>query len=196
MRVAGCRYGLVLVEVVRSVEIDASCQEVWPAVIAFTPITEPPTGWFRFGIAYPLKAQIDGQGVGATRYCEFSTGAFVEPITTWQPPYRLAFEVSSQPSPMTELSPYRHIHPPHLDGFLASKRGEFRLVALPHNRMRLEGHTWYSVDMYPQAYWQMWSDHIIHAIHLRVLHHIRQEVTGNQEVVTRRMQSPRVGHGS
>jgi hypothetical protein len=43
--------------------------------------------------------------------------------------------------------------------------------------MRLEGHTWYSIDMYPQAYWQMWSDHIIHAIHLRVLNHIRKEVT-------------------
>lgn len=165
-----------VVEVVSSIEIAAPPHQVWPAVIGFSPITDPPTGLFRLGVAYPKSARIEGTGVGAIRYCEFSTGAFVEPITAWQPPHRLAFDVSSQPDPMTELSPYRHVHPPHLDGFLSSHRGEFRLTELAGNRTRLEGHTWYSIDMYPSPYWQFWSDRIIHAIHLRVLEHIRDEM--------------------
>lgn len=165
-------------EVASSVEIDAPCEQVWNEVIAFSPITAPPTGWFYWGIAYPIKARIEGHGVGATRYCEFSTGAFEEPITVWDAPYRLAFDVTKQPSPLTELSPYKHVHAPHLDGFLSSRRGEFRLIELPGDRTRLEGHTWYTVDLYPQLYWQAWSDNIIHSIHMRVLDHIREQAEG------------------
>ena len=119
-------------------------------------------------------SHIEGQGVGATRYCEFTTGAFVEPITVWDPPHRLAFDVTEQPAPMFELSPYRDIHPPHLDGFMRSNRGEFRLVALDDGRTRLEGRTWYEVEMFPQWYWTLWTDSIIHRIHLRVLHHVQR----------------------
>ncbi|GDY12422.1 hypothetical protein LBMAG53_13000 [Planctomycetota bacterium] len=40
--------------------------------------------------------------------------------------------------------------------------------------MRLEGRTWYSVEVHPQWYWRLWSDVIIHRIHRRVLDHIKQ----------------------
>jgi hypothetical protein len=75
---------------------------------------------------------------------------------------------------MTELSPYNDVHPPHLHGYLQSKRGEFRLIALDGNRTRLEGRTWYTFEMYPQWYWTAWSDLMIHQIHLRVLEHIQR----------------------
>ena len=160
-------------QVLTEIEIDASPEDVWQTVVAFPPLREKPGGLFRWGVAYPIQARIDGSGVGAVRYCEFSTGAFVEPITVWNPPERLAFDVTEQPDPMTELSPYRQIHPPHLEGFLRTERGEFRLVRLPDGRTRLEGRTWYSIDMHPVHYWQVWCDQIIHAIHQRVLQHIK-----------------------
>jgi len=108
------------------------------------------------------------------RHCEFSTGSFVEPITVWQPAERLAFDVAAQPPPMHELSPYRHVHPPHLDGYLRCRRGEFRLLPLAGGRTRLEGSTWYEFEMYPQDYWTLWSDAAIHRIHRRVLEHIKR----------------------
>jgi hypothetical protein len=111
--------------------------------------------------------------VGATRFCEFSTGAFVEPITAWDEPRRLAFNVTEQPDPLIELSPYGNLHPPHLHGTLRSTHGEFRLIELPGNRTRLEGRTWYKIDMYPHWYWTRWSDALIHCIHERVLSHIQ-----------------------
>jgi len=158
-------------EVVSAIEVEAPPDVVWRHVVAF-PDLPPPDGIFALGIACPLRARIVGEGVGATRYCEFTTGDFVEPITVWDPPRRLAFDVASQPPAMRELSPWPDIHAPHLDGYLRSRRGEFRLVALPGGRTRLEGSTWYQVEVHPQAYWSRWSDLFIHAIHQRVLGHI------------------------
>lgn len=157
-----------------SIEIDAPPEKVWQNVISFPELPGERAWYFDLGIACPERARIVGQGVGAVRYCEFTTGAFVEPITAWDEPRRLAFDVTEQPQPMTELSPYRHVHPPHLEHSLRSHRGEFRLVRLPEGRTRLVGSTWYSVDIHPQIYWQVLSDAIIGGIHERVLAHIKQ----------------------
>jgi hypothetical protein len=165
-------------EVVSSVEVAATPEKVWPHVLGFTDLPPPAEWLFRTGIAYPVRARISGTGVGAVRRCEFSTGAFVEPITAWDPPHRLAFDVSSQPPAMQEWSPYRRLHPPHLDATMASRRGEFRLIPLPGGRTRLEGSTWYQLEMGPQAYWSIWSDLVVHRIHGRVLRHIQAEVEG------------------
>lgn len=164
-----------LFEVETTVEIDAPPEVVWHHVVNFTEL-DPPSPWIQAtGVAYPIRAKLIGEGVGAVRHCEFSTGPFVEPITHWEPGVRLAFDVQSQPVPMNEWSPYREVHPPHLDGYLRSKRGEFRFVKLPGNRTRLEGSTWYEIDIAPRAYWSLMSDSIIHRIHLRVLEHVKSE---------------------
>jgi len=162
-------------EVLTVVEVAAPPEAVWRHVVAFPDLPAPTEWFFRCGIACPQRARIEGAGVGAVRHCEFSTGDFVEPVTAWEEPRRLAFDVAAQPDPMVELSPWRHVHPPHLtDAALRSRRGEFRLVPLAGGRTRLEGRTWYTFDMRPQAYWTMWSDVAIHAIHRRVLDHIRR----------------------
>lgn len=152
--------------------VDAPAEMVWKHVIEFPPLAEPTDLLFRSGIAYPKCAEIHGRGAGAERRCVFSTGAFVEPIDVWDAPHRLAFSVTEQPAPMEELSPF-HIHPPHLDNFLVSRRGQFLLERLPDGRTRLEGTTWYSNRMWPADYWGIWSDAIIHRIHRRVLDHVR-----------------------
>jgi hypothetical protein len=162
-------------EVRSSIDIAAPPDAVWPHVLAFPPLTEPDEWWFQLGIAYPQQARIDGTGVGAIRYCEFSTGPFVEPITAWEPGRRLAFDVSAQPEPMRELSLWPGVHPPHLNGYLNSRRGEFRLIALPDGRTRLEGSTWYELDMAPGPYWRVITDKVIQSIHTRVLTHIKEE---------------------
>jgi uncharacterized membrane protein YhaH (DUF805 family) len=164
-------------EVLSTIEIDASPEQVWPHVVAFADLDEPPQWFFRLGIAYPKRAIIFGRGVGAVRRCEFSTGAFVEPITAWEEPSRLAFDVQSQPPPLHEFSPYKHVHAEHLLDTLRSKRGEFRLIALPGGRTRLEGRTFYELSMAPQQYWAFFGDALIHQIHDRVLRHIRDEAT-------------------
>lgn len=168
--------GRLLHEVQSSVEIDATPEKVWPHVIAFSPIKNQPEFLFRLGLSYPKYARIDGEGVGAVRYCVFSTGAFVEPITRWENARRLSFDVVQSPAPLRELTFYKDVSPPHLDGYLRSKRGEFRLTPLPGGRTRLEGSTWYELEMSPEGYWQVFTDYLIGRIHQRVLTHIKSEV--------------------
>jgi uncharacterized membrane protein YhaH (DUF805 family) len=162
----------ILHEVLSVVVIDAPPDVVWKNVVQFPPLAPPTELVFRLGIAYPLEARIEGTGVGAVRHCVFSTGAFVEPITAWEPGQRLAFDVVEQPAPLTEWSPYVNIAPPHLDGWFEARRGEFRLVALPDGRTQLEGRTWYEMKLAPAAYWMVFTDALIGRIHDRVLTHI------------------------
>ncbi|HEY2509374.1 MAG TPA: DUF805 domain-containing protein [Polyangiaceae bacterium] len=152
--------------------VHAPPDAVWKRVVSFPPLPPPTEAIFKTGIAAPLAATIDGEGVGAVRRCEFTTGAFVEPINVWEPGHRLGFAVTSQPDPMREWTLYPGPRPPHLDGYLRSTRGEFLLDPQPDGSTRLVGRTWYQVKMAPEGYWRFWSDRIIHAIHLRVLKHV------------------------
>jgi uncharacterized membrane protein YhaH (DUF805 family) len=159
--------------VTTALEIDAPRERVWPNVIGFGELPPPDHWLFATGIAYPLRAELVGEGVGAVRRCEFSTGAFVEPITAWEPPARLAFDVLAEPLPMEEWSFYARVRPPHLELSFHSLRGEFRLLELPGGRTRLEGTTWYRLELFPLGYWRLLSDGIVHRIHGRVLAHVK-----------------------
>lgn len=160
------------------IEINAPIEKVWNTVIEFPIMSDPNELLFKVGISYPIDATIDGKGPGAIRYCNFNTGSFVEPITTWKAPYLLQFTVEEQPIPMKELSPY-NIHPKHLHGYFVSKKGEFRLEKISENKTLITGTTWYHNNIKPQVYWSFWSDHIIHKIHHRVLNHIKNTCETN-----------------
>ena len=163
-----------------SITINASPSAVWPHILEFPRIPEPTSWWFHAGIAHPKGAVIKGTGVGAVRYCNFTTGPFVEPITAWEPPHRLAFDVAKQPPSMKEMSPWPNIHPPHLDGYFQSKRGEFRLIPLANGGTKVVGTTWYVMNIWPHAYWHLWSDMLLHAIHYEVLNHIKTQVESHK----------------
>ncbi len=156
-----------------AINIQAPSKEVWRHVVEFSELPSPTEWWFRLGIAYPTQAVIYGQGVGAVRHCIFSTGAFVEPIEVWEEPRLLKFSVTHTPAPMVEWTPYKNVHPPHLDGFFVSDGGQFLLTPLGGGGTRVEATTWYRHHMEPAGYWQWWADLVLHRIHLRVLKHIK-----------------------
>src|SRR3989454_1233871 len=161
-------------EVVTVVEIAAPPEVVWRYVVSFPDLRPPTEALFRAGVAAPMRARIDGRGVGAIRYCDFTTGSFVEPITAWDENRLLAFDIVRQAPPIREWSPYRDVNPPHLAGYFRATHGEFRLAALGGgSRTRLEGRTSYVVEMFPQSYWTLAADRIVAAIHGRVLRHIK-----------------------
>jgi hypothetical protein len=118
---------------------------------------------------------IEAPAVGAARICEFSTGTVKERLTAFEPGRRLAFDIVEQPALMKELSPY-DIHPAHLDhGFVRSVSGEFRLTALPGGGTLLESTSRYTCSYGPLPYWTFWVDGIVHAVHRRVLGHVRDQ---------------------
>ena len=172
---------LPLLKVVTAIEVDAPVETVWKQVVEFSELPPPAEVLFKLGIAYPIRAEIQGHGRGAVRNCLFSTGPFVEPIEVWDEPRLLKFSVTSNPAPLQEWTSYHEIHPPHLNGFLVSEQGQFQLTPLPGGRTLLEGTTWYHHTMWPVGYWQIWSDQIIHAIHRRVLIHVKALAEGDRK---------------
>jgi hypothetical protein len=156
-----------------SIEIAAPAERVWENVVSFSELPPPDQWYFKTGIAYPIRARIDGTGPGAIRYCEFSTGPFVEPIQVWDQPRLLRFSVAQNPAPMNEWSPYGPIVTKHLHGYLVSKQGQFLLTPLSNGHTLLQGTTWYQHGLWPETYWTPWSNAIIHRIHMRVLNHIK-----------------------
>jgi hypothetical protein len=161
--------------VTSSIVIEAPVDAVWKNVIAFPALAPPTEMIFRSGIAYPTSATIVGTGPGAVRYCHFTTGDFVEPITTWDENHLLAFDVSAQPQALRELSPWK-VTPAHIEhNYFRSQHGQFRLQAIDAHHTLLEGTTWYQNYFWPQAYWREVSDGVIHSIHMRVLEHVKRQ---------------------
>ena len=169
-----------LYSVLTKIEIEADIETVWANVVSFPPLEEPNEYIFKVGISYPINATIDGDEVGAIRKCNFNTGSFVEPISIWDKPHLLSFNVIEQPKPMKELSFWK-IDAPHLHDFFVSKKGQFKLTETSKSTTILEGTTWYYHNIKPALYWKIWSDMIVHKIHLRVLNHIKKNSETTQK---------------
>ena len=170
-----------LLQVTTQMEINAPPETVWHFLTSF-PTLPPPTEWpFRVGIAYPIRSTLRGSGLEAQRECQFSSGQFIEPIRVWQENERLVFTISSEPLVMEELSPYGHIHTRHIDdGYFQAQDAEFVLTRLPGDRTLLTGTSHYRNRMWPVSYWQLWSNAIVHQIHLRVFRHIKHLAEAEQ----------------
>lgn len=164
-----------LTEVTTRIEVNAPKQAVWNQLVTFSELKEPEELILRAGVAYPVKAEIVGKGVGSIRRCVFTTGAFIEPIEVWNEPDLLRFSVAAVPPPLIEMSIYDSLHLPHLEGYFVSERGQFKLTAISPDKTLLEGTTWYRHELWPGVYWRLWSDYILHTIHKRVLTHIKEK---------------------
>jgi len=173
-----------LFTVTTSIDIPVAPGRVWRTILQPAKLAPPSHFLFRSGIAYPLASHIEGSGLTATRYCDFSTGKLVEPVLIWDEGRRLRFTVVSNPLPLQEWTPYARIHPPHLEGFLASRQGEFRIEPLANGGTRLYATTWYQHHMWPAEYWRFWSDYIIHRVHDMVLENVRQRAEASAPAAT------------
>lgn len=161
------------IEVKTSIVINASKEVVWDNVVKFPDIPAPTEWIFRTGIAYPTSSKIIGTGEDAIRYCEFTTGSFVEPIEIWDEPNHLQFSVREQPIPLKRMIYEKSEVPGNMYKYFVSNKGQFRLTKIGENQVLLEGTTWYYHKIRPVSYWKIWSEYIIHSIHKRVLKHIK-----------------------
>lgn len=137
-----------------SIDIAASPSAIWRALISDAPIAGEPRLVALAGFAYPVRGRLLGQGVGAVRLGEFSTGTSRERVTSWQPGKRLAFVVVDQPAMMEEMSPYRRVHAPHLHGYFETDTTSFELQSLPTGKTRLVAQATHRLRIDPALYWE------------------------------------------
>lgn len=168
------------IDTVESIDIAASPDAVWQAITSEAPIGLSPGLPGLAGLAYPVRSSLQGEGVGATRLGVFSTGTAVERVTEWQPGRVLAFTVVSQPPAMEEMSPYRHLHTPHLTGYVVT--GDTRYVILPlrsgGTRLTLQAQTVLRID--PIPYWEPIARIAFHLNVRRVLESVSMQARGER----------------
>src|SRR6266436_6322093 len=155
--------------------VNAPPEWVWKAIVNMDTIDEPPALPFRLGIAYPLRGEVAGEGVGAIRRGEFSTGTAIERVTEWGPHRKLAFVVVSDVPGMRELSPYGHVHAPHVAGFFVTTETSFELLPLPDGRTEILERTSHKLKLDPIFYWLPMARFAVHANNTRVLAHIGRQ---------------------
>ena len=154
-----------------SIEVAASADDVWRAITNMGVIDDPPAAPFGWGLAYPIAGEIDGEGVGAIRRGVFSTGAAFEQVTVWDPGRELTFDVLSNPPALKELSPYEHVHAPHLAEYFTTAYAKFTITPMAEGRVRLTLETAHELNLEPAVYWAPIAQWAIQANKTRVLEH-------------------------
>jgi hypothetical protein len=166
----------------QAIDISAPPSAVWRAVVSDEPIGSPPALVAEAGFSYPVGGHLLGNGIGAVRLGEFSTGVARERVTDWQPGRRLAFVVDSQPPMMEEMSPYRRVHAPHLSGYFETSATAFDLKALPGGRTRLSVRATHTLRIDPALYWEPMARWAISQNVYRVLRSIKGRVELNASI--------------
>lgn len=137
-----------------SIDIAASPSTVWRELTSDAPIAGQPQLVALAGFAYPIRGRLLGHGVGAIRLGEFSTGTARERVTSWEPERRLAFVLIHQPAMMEEMSPYRRVHAPHLNGYFETDTTSFELKPLSSGGTRLVAQATHRLRIDPALYWE------------------------------------------
>lgn len=169
-----------------TIEIDAPPERIWPYLFRMDAIPPPGSPLFRAGVAHPLRIASSGTEVGSLRRCVLSTGTMPETITVSEPARRMRFRVLETPPAMRELNPFGPVNAAHLRGYFTVGTGEFRLIPLGNGRTRLVGTSTYSLEIYPAAYWTLWSDHIVNGVHLAVMGEMKRRVESRAHSGTNR----------
>lgn len=165
----------VPIESTASIDIAASPAAVWNVLTSDEAISSSPGLIGAAGLAFPTRGQLMGTGVGAVRIGMFSTGIARERVTEWSPGRRLAFVVLQQPPAMEEMSPYRRVHAPHVNGYFDTGLTCFSLVPLPGGGTRLTVSGSHMLRLDPALYWEPFARLAIGMNEQRVLEDIRSK---------------------
>ncbi len=111
--------------VTSTIDIAAPQEKVWNALVHPYQVRRTEDLVFYVGVAYPRAAWIEGTGTNATRFCDFSTGTFVEPIREWRENELLRFEVAKNVPAMQEWNPSLRFIRRILRGFWSRNKGSF-----------------------------------------------------------------------
>jgi hypothetical protein len=157
----------------QSIAVAAPPELVWKSILSTDPIEGPLALPFRLGVAYPLRGELRGEGVGAERLGEFSTGTAIERVTEWVPNRKLAFVVVREIPAMRELSPYENVHAPHVIGYFRTTSTSFELISRADGGTDIVERTSHELRIGPVPYWLPMARWIVRQNNARVLEHIR-----------------------
>ena len=163
----------------QTVAVNAPPDRVWKAIVRMETINEPVSLIHHVGVAYPLRGRVFGEGVGALRYGDFSTGTAVERVTEWEENRKLTFVVLKDIPGLRELSPYRHVHAPHVHGYFTTRETSFELIPREGGITEIVERTSHELKLDPALYWLPFARFMVDTNNARVLRHIKAQAERN-----------------
>ena len=157
--------------VVRSVEINASPEQIWPHLLALADFKAGEGRWNVsqdiLGVPRPVAAIVNGEGVGTIRSARWQRDVwFEEHITTWKPGEQLEWKfVFPEGSTFTGID--QHIDPRGPN--LVVETGGYKLTPLPNESTRLDLFTTYKASTAVNAYSSLWGELIIGDVQTNIL---------------------------
>jgi len=158
-----------------TIMVAAPPEALWDVLMRTDLAEEPVALPFRLGVAYPLRGEMLGEGVGAIRIGEFSTGTVLEQVTEWIPNRQLTFIMLTELPAMRELSPYAHVHAPHVTGYFRTTNTSFGLASLTSGHTEIIECTSHELRLGPVLYWLPLARWIVDQNNARVLAHIKRQ---------------------
>ena len=150
-------------QVTDRIVIHASPRKVWRYIAGYPAITAPPDYWlWKIGLPAPTQSTATGYKVGSQRKCIFTGNiALEERITRMTPEKELTFDITAQP------------RDPEISGHFALHRGQFLLQDNGDGTTTVTGTSWYTLNVHPACYYDLWAQDIVRHVHLRVMRHIK-----------------------
>jgi hypothetical protein len=145
------------------ITVNVSPAKVWPYVVSFPKLTEKSHYWFfDIGLPKPVGTSVTGYFKGAGRKCIFERGlVFDEVMSTYEPGKNLTFDIVKQPQD------------PEIMGHINIEKGQFLLRDNHNGTTTLIGTSWYSLNVFPALYFDIWARSITRNVHVRVMEHIK-----------------------
>lgn len=161
--------------VARSVEIDASREEVW-ALMRSVPAIAPEEGRWNVtqdlvGVPRPISADLSGEGIGGVRHAEWGAGiTFEEHISAWAPGKSIGWDFVFPDSDAWDFTD-PHLRPD--SEYMRIQSGGYDLEELVPGRVRLTLHTTYAARTKLNWYGSIWGEIFLGDIQSNILEVIR-----------------------
>lgn len=162
--------------VISATEIKAPASTAWKNALHLQQLPVPEGMIYKFGMDYPRRIETQGSGIRAVRYCYTTRGAFVGPITVWDPPRYLKFEVQEQPTLWPDFR-WQFSNEPNARRPIKIRQGQLHFMEANLDNTVLESTTWYYQQLRPAFYWHLWSDYLISSMH----DHLAKQIKVNAE---------------
>ena len=165
------------------VQIGAPPPAVWKVLVRTDLSEEPVALPFRLRLAYPVRGEVLGEGIGSIRLGVFSTGVALERVTEWIPNRKLSFILLNEVPAMRELSPYAKVHAPHVVGYFRTTNTSFELLDRDDGNTEVIERTSHVLSLEPVLYWLPLARWVVHENNARVLAHIKRRAEASQAII-------------
>ncbi len=157
--------------VATAIEIDAPPAILWDQIksVPAIRVSELRDSWtHRIGFPRPVQATLSHEGIGGVRRATFEGGVlFIETVTRWDPPHRLAFTIHAGTAsiPPGTLDEHVTIGGPYFDVL----EGEYIIEPSAGNRTTLRLSSRHRLSTRFNSYAALWSDAILRDIQEEIL---------------------------